>query len=895
MVVGKKLLIESLNGAVRKTLVRERIRAMRGDVDDAVRILDHAAELVGAERPRERVALGMLRAELLHLNRQDREALQLYRDRVLPLKERLDAEEQFVLDQNLADLEMAVWSREGGDTFYSLVDRRRLAGFEWFDAEDILEAQDAAAKGKHYEALPIIWRHAVRAYLQGCWLSARRATKRLALESLELGSLLDAAFYAVTTPTDELVEPVAKAVLQRRDIGLVRDIVTRLLRSANLRRHFTIACELLHELADAIPDEALSRVFGWLLPRFGAMPDGAGGNSTLNMAWKLLKPMADRLPAHLARQALQTAFAHPAWTTRLENTNGLIIEREQMVKAVNRLALAAGHEDLCWIAQESLPLALERKQMHDYPDVVNLLCNLANRGGTKVKEQVGAALFPSGKSLDRILIQVAPQSRDEPPSAEKVAALAKQIATEIRLQVQLVPQGEKPVQVPETVMAQNETIGELTRVTSLVGGVGLHAVARHRQQLSANALDEIVAALLAMAKEPENFLANRTTLLQGLRQFADRVDARARQEICLDLEPIAQGEIVESSGRTSAEGRDPLNPFKFDFGQPEKLQTAALVTLVEFARTDTVLTRHLWPVLEEAFYATNPEVRRGAFAAAAKIPETPPDTILLAILTGSRDPDPDVASASFFALAKQPSWELTRNHWRIFLHGLRLAAQSSHDNMRRNAAWAAALWADHAPTKGFQANLAAILQRFREDILASVREAAHAISSASTTAAPPVPPGKEPSAAARVTPLDLPTPKLPNGQRENQPLPADFSPPDASGNGPAPSPALSESDASAADNRETRFHQLAEQWRIETAHLSNIRKKALHPAYQEIIGMGEAAVPLILEEMKRNPGQWFWALHAITRADPIAEESRGKLREMTEAWLEWGRNHGYKV
>lgn len=91
------------------------------------------------------------------------------------------------------------------------------------------------------------------------------------------------------------------------------------------------------------------------------------------------------------------------------------------------------------------------------------------------------------------------------------------------------------------------------------------------------------------------------------------------------------------------------------------------------------------------------------------------------------------------------------------------------------------------------------------------------------------------------------------------------------------------------------FRELADRWRSETAHLSNIRKKALHPAYQEIIGMGALAVPHILEEMKRQPGQWFWALHAITGADPVADDQRGKLAEMTEAWLQWGRQHGYTV
>ena len=56
-----------------------------------------------------------------------------------------------------------------------------------------------------------------------------------------------------------------------------------------------------------------------------------------------------------------------------------------------------------------------------------------------------------------------------------------------------------------------------------------------------------------------------------------------------------------------------------------------------------------------------------------------------------------------------------------------------------------------------------------------------------------------------------------------------------------------------------RFHILAERWKKETAHQSNMAKKALHPAYQEIIGMGERVVPLLLAELRREPDDWFWA------------------------------------
>ena len=49
MVTSQKLLLELTSATVRKTLVRERVRAMRGQVEDALRALDQAAQLVGVD------------------------------------------------------------------------------------------------------------------------------------------------------------------------------------------------------------------------------------------------------------------------------------------------------------------------------------------------------------------------------------------------------------------------------------------------------------------------------------------------------------------------------------------------------------------------------------------------------------------------------------------------------------------------------------------------------------------------------------------------------------------------------------------------------------------------------------------------------------------------------
>jgi hypothetical protein len=68
---------------------------------------------------------------------------------------------------------------------------------------------------------------------------------------------------------------------------------------------------------------------------------------------------------------------------------------------------------------------------------------------------------------------------------------------------------------------------------------------------------------------------------------------------------------------------------------------------------------------------------------------------------------------------------------------------------------------------------------------------------------------------------------------------------------------------------------------------------AKHPAYQEIISMGERAIPLLLAELRREPDHWFVALHTITGANPVPPESEGKVSEMANAWVRWGEKGGY--
>jgi hypothetical protein len=95
-----------------------------------------------------------------------------------------------------------------------------------------------------------------------------------------------------------------------------------------------------------------------------------------------------------------------------------------------------------------------------------------------------------------------------------------------------------------------------------------------------------------------------------------------------------------------------------------------------------------------------------------------------------------------------------------------------------------------------------------------------------------------------------------------------------------------------SDADELKFKRLAEEWTRATSIHSSLSKKVLHPAYQRIIGMGPAAIPLILKEMRRRPGHWFWALDAITEGQSPRQDWK-TLEEATQAWINWGEIKGY--
>ncbi len=93
------------------------------------------------------------------------------------------------------------------------------------------------------------------------------------------------------------------------------------------------------------------------------------------------------------------------------------------------------------------------------------------------------------------------------------------------------------------------------------------------------------------------------------------------------------------------------------------------------------------------------------------------------------------------------------------------------------------------------------------------------------------------------------------------------------------------------NNIAARFSQLASEVIEDCMMVSSPTKIALHPSYQEIIGMGKKALPLLIKKLDETPIFWFWACEAIAGINPVPKSHRGNIPEMVKDWKKWANTY----
>jgi len=87
-----------------------------------------------------------------------------------------------------------------------------------------------------------------------------------------------------------------------------------------------------------------------------------------------------------------------------------------------------------------------------------------------------------------------------------------------------------------------------------------------------------------------------------------------------------------------------------------------------------------------------------------------------------------------------------------------------------------------------------------------------------------------------------------------------------------------------------RFIRLSKIWHEDMDGVSSVQLKTSHWAYQEVINLGESAVPYILEEtIKVGGGGWFLALAKIMKHNPVRAEHKMSMDKILDDWLTYAK------
>ncbi len=626
----------------------------------------------------DRAALQMLKAEVLMLDGQEEKAASHFPSPRADMVELTDQERMVVADNEfILSMSRRQWRQED---FNRLTDHRRLLGVQLWNPEAVVAADEAAAAGRHWDALPRYWWEFVQTYRLRCWRSHKWAASRMAKERLTLGQLVEAVHYCLLSEDKKLAELIGERLLTIEDSDQIAKTVDRLLSHSALLRHASVTCQILAAAAEVIPDDQVREVLEWVLPRCQAVPEFGPRSILFEQSWKLVELLALRAEPKTVCQVVQIAVDHPVWAHQH-------LARQHLIRTVNVCAGLMPASDLAELADRTLPLAGESKFDVDYAATLNLLCHIAERGGKKVRNLIGKALFPKGASpAHPYLAQISHIFDERQAGIQNLPEVTAETARNIRLWVQRVAPESEPKKVNCTFGTFSSVHGDTRIVVQMAAGADLDAAIQHAQYLPQKSISQLLAAMIAMMKDRDNHLGNKSILVKAIEGFSPYLTQGMCQRAWVPLSSLASGDMGKGGHTAADESRNPLNPFKFNDVSPVALSGLALRALAAVERDHPgVYGAKVVRLIEQGLLDETGETRAWAFAAVARLPE-PSNLAINGVLLGTRDSNAEAAKSAFVTLQTAVVQHLKAHHWELLVHSAQLAATASDVGIRRAVA-----------------------------------------------------------------------------------------------------------------------------------------------------------------------------------------------------------------
>ncbi|WP_146393737.1 hypothetical protein [Allorhodopirellula solitaria] len=710
-------MIDVASPEIRIAIPKAKSLAFLGNPAEGISLLE--AKVDSSSAKIDQLAALLAICEILHCDYRDNEALGVFDQRIVPLMGSFSEEIEIAVEFNRSDI---VHSLLQNDDFYGLVDRASIADVELWNHRAYYGVIEAREQGKRHESLPNTWQELLRAYYQGCWRSYRLASKLMAIECMDLGWPDEAIYHALVAGDQRTAKAFGTALLLQGNPDRVAKSTSKWLDCTHLKRLFVVGCDILDGYVDAIPDGQFDDVFERVRTMASLHGSEWQEHSCVSRAWNSMSDMSWRLNNNQAVRLLSTAINHPIWSVPIEGGNRVLPVRDKMMNSLAASAAVLPPESVSELVEATVELVVERKQHTDYPNAIELLCRLGSLCGDDAKKRIKEALYQPGKPLDSYLLQVAPNFNAKLKEPESLSSDIDKVADRIRQQFQWLPLSAEVKQLGGAFGFFTVVKDDQKLVVQSISTVHEHAILRHREHLSLDALQKLIDAMLDMISENENLINNKIQLVQVMGSVGDVCSAAQAKQIFNVLSPMANGIIKEPELTQSvAESQNPLNPFKMGAGKPTDLRGVAIFTLSCIERDKPgVFAGELDSIIEAGLTESDPQVRALSLAAAREKP-TISEAEFTAVILATRDADPAVANSAFGVLANKEELQLTRPQWRLVIHTAKLAAQSNEVKVRRAAAYACSKLKSKITTNTLRDEMDKLLETLCNDKCASVR------------------------------------------------------------------------------------------------------------------------------------------------------------------------------
>jgi hypothetical protein len=661
------IMIEHVSPNIRSQLTKLRVIAMKNGVKAALERVNQLCESIDLSLY-DKVAIGLFQSEIDYLDYRKEEALNCFNQYVEPYIEQIDPHIAPIVLDNKSIILLESFSTED---FYNLVDQRRILGVKIYNPSAILDADNNASKGKHKEALPVYWQQLKEAYENQNWRSMAHSEKNFAYECLKLNWLEDASYHAMLSRDEEAIQAVSEALLATNSNNKVNASLDKLLSVSSLKSHKTQLAGMISAVAETITDDVLFKVVVALSEMSTFIPSVTNEYKLFKNIWTSIEALANQLNKDEANQFVKIGINHPLM--KIGN------HRKVIIRALGALCTKIDKEHLFSLADASLKIVIENKSDSDYVDAVNLVLKVAN-ADKEVSVKIRDALFPTNAvPNDSIMLQVAYHLGIMFDQQEKFTKNAYEAAAATRNQVQILDINKASKKIGGLGELSSVTSG-LKKVVSIHGALDLiEALVPYRHLINEKARTELIDAFIVMISENENLICNRIHLISELSDFLDCLPTELLHKIIFVLEPLAKGDIVESSvGQTYLESQDPLNSFSINTGDPTVLQGEALMCLAKIDKMHPNLSPTFHnDLLLNAITNTNPKIRMYGLES-TKENNNLELLELREIALSSLDPNPEVTRLALHTLRiNQDKLDLEPALWHILVRGFELAAKSN--------------------------------------------------------------------------------------------------------------------------------------------------------------------------------------------------------------------------